>query len=62
MSEFKRAFKKDFIEIRNDDTFEALKKKAGKLYSKMLTWTSQFPGNTKAQTWRETELLKKKAT
>ena len=62
MSEFKRAFKKDFIEIRNDDTFEALKKKAGKLYSKMLTWTSSFPGNTKAQTWRETELLKKKAT
>lgn len=57
---FKRVFGKDFIEIKNDDTFEALQKKAASLYSGMMSWVSKFPGNKLATQWREMELLAKK--
>ena len=53
-------FKKDFVEITNDDDVKSLEKKADSLYSKLLTWTSKFPSNKMAMAWREQELLKKK--
>ena len=54
-------FKKDFVEIQNDDTPADLNKKADSLYSKLLGWTSRFPNNKASQSWREQELLKKKS-
>lgn len=60
MKEFKKLFKKDFVEVTNDDDMAALDKKATALYRKMLTWTSRFPSNKKAINWREMELLKRK--
>jgi len=58
---FRAMFKKDFVEIQNDDTPADLNKKADSLYSKLLGWTSRFPNNKTAQSWREQELLKKKS-
>ena len=54
-------FKKDFVEISNDDDVKSLEKKADSLYSKLLTWTSKFPSNKLAMQWRERELLMKKS-
>jgi len=58
---FRRVFGKDFIEIKNDDSFQALQKKASSLYSNMMTWVSKFPSNKLATQWREIELLMKKS-
>ena len=58
---FRAMFKKDFVEIQNDDTPADLNKKADSLYSKLLGWTSRFPNNKASQSWREQELLKKKS-
>ena len=54
-------FKKDFVEVMNDDDLDTLVKKANKLYSKLLTWSSAFPGNKIATKWKEQELLSKKS-
>ena len=59
--EMKSIFKNDFIEVENNDTIDALKKKANSLYSKMMTWTTRFPQNKLATAWRDQELLKKKS-
>ena len=59
-NKFRAMFKKDFVEITNDDDVKSLEKKADSLYSKLLTWTSKFPSNKMAMQWRERELLKKK--
>ena len=58
--EYKSLFKKDFIEITNDDTVQALDAKANQLFSKMMTWTSKYPSNKQALKWRERMLLRKK--
>ena len=58
---FRKMFKKDFVEITNDDDVKSFEKKAEQLYGRMLTWTSTFPKNKLAQNWREQELLKKKS-
>ena len=55
-----KMFGKDFIKIENDDTLDALKKKTTKLYSQLMTWTSKFPKNNRANTWKDNELAKKK--
>ena len=57
---FRSIFRKDFVEVVNDDDLPSLMKKAKKLYSKLLTWSSAFPGNKLATAWRERELLSKK--
>ena len=58
--EYKSLFKRDFIEITNDDTVQALDAKANQLFSKMMTWTSKYPSNKLALKWRERMLLQKK--
>ena len=58
--EYKRMFGKDFVEITNDDTIQALDAKANQLFSKMMTWTSKYPSNKLALKWRERMLLQKK--
>ena len=55
-----KMFGKDFIKIENDDTLDALKKKTTKLYAQLMTWTSKFPKNNRANTWKDNELAKKK--
>lgn len=52
-------FGKDFIEITNDDTLAELIKKANKLYSSIMQWSSKFPSTKAAIAWREFELFKK---
>jgi predicted kinase len=59
-TEFKRLFKGDFAEITNDDDVASLDRKAGALYSKLLTWSSKYPSNKLALKWRERMLLRKK--
>ena len=58
---FRKLFKKDFIEILNNDDHKALIKKSDALYGKMLTWTSKFPANKKALAWKEAQLLAKRS-
>ena len=58
--EYKSLFKRDFVEITNDDTIQALDAKANQLFSKMMTWTSKYPSNKLALKWRERMLLQKK--
>ena len=57
----RKLFKKDFIQINNDDTFKALKQKTNKLYTKMMSWVTSFPGNKMATLWKERQLYAKKA-
>ena len=56
---YKTMFGKDFLELKNDDTFAELKKKSDKLYGAILQWTNRFPSNKLAVAWKEFELLKK---
>ena len=58
---FRKLFKKDFIEILNNDDHAALIKKSDALYGKMLTWTSKFPANKQALAWKEAQLLAKRS-
>ncbi len=44
-NKYKKLFKKDFIEITNDDDVRALENKANTLYTKLMSWTSSFPTN-----------------
>ena len=53
---FKSMFKKDFVEVTNDDDIGTLEKKANKLYAKLLGWSSSFPKNKLAMKWKEQEL------
>ena len=46
---FKGIFRKDFVEVVNDDDLPSLMKKAKKLYSKLLTWSSAFAAVTNLQ-------------
>ena len=56
LKQFRGIFKKDFIEVSNDDDIKTLDAKASKLYSYLQGWSSKFPGNKKATSWKETEL------
>ena len=56
----KRIFKKDLYTISNDDDLKSLEGKTDKLYNKLLTWSTSFPGNEKATLWKQRELLQKK--
>ena len=53
-------FGRDFMTITNDDTLDALEKKTTRLYTKMMTWVSSFPGNKNATAWKEAQLNLKK--
>lgn len=56
---FKSMFKKDFVEVTNDDDIGTLEKKANKLYAKLLGWSTSFPKNKLALKWKENELMYK---
>ena len=59
-NEYKKLFGRDFYKIKNDDTVQALDKKAGALYSKLMTWTTSYPKNKLALKWKERMLARKK--
>lgn len=56
---FKSMFKRDFVEVTNDDDLGTLEKKANKLYAKLLGWSTSFPKNKLALKWKENELMYK---
>jgi predicted kinase/nicotinamide mononucleotide adenylyltransferase len=56
MSDLKKIFGRDFVEVKNDDDLKTLETKATKLFSKLMTWTTKFPSNKPALKWREQEL------
>lgn len=58
-NEYKKIFGKNFVEITNDEGIKELENKSNRLYGKLMSWSSQFPGNTKAIQWKEQELLYK---
>ena len=60
VNSLKTLFGKDFMTITNDDTLDALEKKTTRLYTKMMTWVSSFPGNKNATAWKEAQLNLKK--
>ena len=60
MKTMQTLFGKDFMTIKNDDTLDALEKKTSRLYGKMMTWVSSFPGNKNAVAWKEAQLNLKK--
>jgi len=56
----KGIFKKDFVEITNDDDLTSLQKKTNSAYAKLMTWSSSFPGNKTASLWKQRQILTKK--
>ena len=60
LNTMKKIFKRDLYTITNDDDLKTLEGKTNKLYSKLLTWTTSFPGNEKATLWKQRQLLQKK--
>ena len=60
LSTMKGIFKKDLITITNDDDLKSLEAKTTKMYGKLLTWTTSFPGNKHATLWKQRQLLQKK--
>ena len=60
LSTMKGIFKRDLITITNDDDMKSLEAKTTKMYGKLLTWTTSFPGNKHATLWKQRQLLQKK--
>ena len=60
LNTMKKIFKKDLYTITNDDDLKSLQGKTNKLYSKLLTWSTSFPGNKQATLWKQRQLLQKK--
>jgi len=58
---FKSMFKKDFVEVTNDDDIGTLEKKANKLYARLLGWSTSFPNNKLALAWKQAELDAKRS-
>ena len=58
---FKSMFKKDFVEVTNDDDIGTLEKKANKLYARLLGWSTSFPKNKLALAWKQAELDAKRS-
>ena len=56
----KKMFKKDFVQVTNDDDLSSLQKKTNSLFSKLMTWSTSFPNNKKSSLWRQRQLLTKK--
>ena len=56
----KKIFKKDFVQVTNDDDLSSLQKKTNSLFSKLMTWSTSFPNNKKSSLWRQRQLLTKK--
>jgi predicted kinase len=56
----KKIFKKDFVQITNDDDIQSLDKKANSLHAKIMTWSSSFPNNKTTVIWKQRQLLTKK--
>jgi len=60
LSTMKGIFKKDLITITNDDDLKALQSQTTKMYGKLLSWSTSFPGNKHATLWKQRQLLQKK--
>tara|TARA_B100000900_G_scaffold161236_1_gene136909 strand:- start:3353 stop:4597 length:1245 start_codon:yes stop_codon:yes gene_type:complete len=58
---YRSIFGKNFVEIRNDDDLKSLESKTDKLFGKLLSWSTAFPGNDKAIAWKQAELQAKKS-
>lgn len=56
----KKIFKKDFVQVTNDDDLSSLQKKTNSLFSKLMTWSTSFPNNKPSSLWRQRQLLTKK--
>ena len=56
----KKIFKKDFIQVTNDDDLKSLEKKTNSLFAKLMTWCSSFPNNKMTMLWKQRQLLTKK--
>tara|TARA_Y100001937_G_scaffold27355_1_gene39289 strand:- start:3942 stop:5186 length:1245 start_codon:yes stop_codon:yes gene_type:complete len=57
---YRGIFGRDFVEIRNDDDLKSLQAKTQKLFGKLMSWSSAFPGNKLATSWKQAELQSKK--
>jgi predicted kinase len=55
-----KLFGRDFIKIENDDTLASLRQKTNGLYGKLMSWTTIFPSNKPALSWKQRELHLKK--
>ncbi len=55
-----KLFGRDFTKIENDDTLASLKQKTNGLYGKLMSWTTIFPSNKPALSWKQRELHLKK--
>ena len=56
----KKIFKKDFVQVTNDDDLSSLQKKTNSLFSKLMTWSTSFPNNKPSSLWKQRQLLTKK--
>ena len=56
----KKIFKRDFVQVTNDDDLSSLQKKTNSLFSKLMTWSTSFPNNKPSSLWKQRQLLTKK--
>ena len=56
----KKIFRKDFVQVTNDDDLSSLQKKTNSLFSKLMTWSTSFPNNKPSSLWKQRQLLTKK--
>ena len=55
-----KLFKRDFMQVSNDDDLDSLKRKTNSVFGKLMAWSTAFPGNTRATLWKQRQLLTKK--
>ena len=59
MQNFKKIFGKDLVVVNNDDDLKSLEGKTRKLFSKLMSWSTSFPSNKIALSWKQQEIQKK---
>ena len=61
MKTLQSLFKRDFIEVTNNDDVASFEQKAERLYGRLLTWSGSFPSNKKALAWKQAQLDAKRS-
>ena len=60
IASMQKLFKRDFMQVSNDDDLDSLKRKTNSVFGKLMAWSTAFPGNNRATLWKQRQLLTKK--
>ena len=60
ISIMQKMFGRDFIKVANDDDLQTLERKTNRLFGKLMSWSTSFPGNKRATLWKQREVITRK--